>query len=851
MMIGIKKNFFSDKKIKRLLWAALLFAIMMSGWRALTLYSRNLSVFVRVSMKSADIGSAVLYYDVGRQFNNKDVSSSPVYGDGKFHDVRLKLPFNKTFYHLRFDPPSTSKVEIVVNKVDIVDSYGRILYDFDLSRLEPANQIKKFDFINDNIHFSTDEKANDPQINIVVDRPIKFNRLQLLALMLIHRVIPEFIILFLICVLLIYVWSRWADPVIATMVVFAITVAGWTLYSGYNSAYLRLSMKSAVKGEMAELYYDKGFGLSEEDMVSAHVHGDDLFHEYIFKIPRNISHLRFDPFMTAGMVVIKKVEITDRFGNVLKSFSPYQLSPSWEIKKFELLNEGVKVTTEDKALDPQININIDEAWIQNTHPRAFLFVMTTLIEWSLIFVLLMLSIYIWKRHREKIDHFFIEGSFFQEKLPLVYLGCSLGLILAMAVISGPDVHPDEIGHEHAASYYSDSWLPPSIDDPRMVKTISGFGVSYLFRVDIVYFLSGKVAVLLSGLVNDNNLRLRLFNVLLFFVLILIVTRKIRSTPLFILALVLSSQVWYLFSYFNGDSFAFFIAVLIAMQLVYPDSLTNQYMNSVSLWDKVSGGVLFGILVGMLLSSKLNYYIYLVLILIIVGWNIFFERDYANWRENRLQIKKWILVSCVALCIYLPPVVYDQYINDFKKDEKISNFVDKHAVYQFKASTVMNAPDDSYPGMSLKLKGVSWQELFLEKSYWRKLSFLSFFGVYGYMNLYADSNYYEMLSVFLLGMILFIYFYAAYTITPKDCIVLCMVLMFLLLAIGQSTYVSWAADFEPQGRYLFPIIPILLLGLSRLPVVFQKRMIPCFSLILFMFNLTSFVFYALLFIPKNI
>ena len=352
-----KKVFFSDRKIRRLLWAALVFAIMISGWRALTLYSRDMSVFVRVSMKSPEAGTAVLYYDVGRQFNSKHVSTSPVYGDGKFHDVKLKIPFNKAFYHLRFDPPSTSEGEIIVNKVDIVDRYGRILYDFNLNRLKPANQIKKFDFINGNIHFSTDEKANDPQINILVDRPITFNRLQLLAMMVMHRVIPEFIVLFLICVLLIYVWSRWTDPVIATMVVLAIIAAGWMLYNDYKSAYFRLSMKSAVKGEMAELYYDQGYGLSEEDVVGAHVHGDDLFHEYTFKIPRGISHLRFDPFMTAGTVVIKKVEITDRFGNVLKSFTPQQLSPAWEIKTFELSDEGVKVTTEDKAVDPQININ--------------------------------------------------------------------------------------------------------------------------------------------------------------------------------------------------------------------------------------------------------------------------------------------------------------------------------------------------------------------------------------------------------------------------------------------------------------------------------------------------------------
>ncbi len=293
---------------------------------------------------------------------------------------------------------------------------------------------------------------------------------------------------------------------------------------------------------MAELFYDQGYGLSGGDSVIARIHGDDLFHDYTFKIPRNVRYLRFDPLTTAGTVLINKVEITDRFGKVLKSFTPHQMSPELtpanQIKAFEFLDEGLKVTTEDKADDPQINVLLNEASIQQIHARTILSGKKTLMEWSLTFVLLIVSIVIWKKYKERICRF-IEGSFFQEKLPLMYLGCALGLILAMAFISGLDVHPDEMGHANSASYYSDSWLLPSVDDPKVLKTISGFGISYLFRVDIVYFLSGKFALLLSGLVNDNYLRLRLFNVMLFLVLVLIVARKIRSVPLLVLALVLS------------------------------------------------------------------------------------------------------------------------------------------------------------------------------------------------------------------------------------------------------------------------------------------------------------------------
>jgi hypothetical protein len=41
-MIWIKKVFFSDKKITRLLWAALALTIMISGWNALILSAREM-----------------------------------------------------------------------------------------------------------------------------------------------------------------------------------------------------------------------------------------------------------------------------------------------------------------------------------------------------------------------------------------------------------------------------------------------------------------------------------------------------------------------------------------------------------------------------------------------------------------------------------------------------------------------------------------------------------------------------------------------------------------------------------------------------------------------------------------
>ena len=79
--------------------------------------------------------------------------------------------------------------------------------------------------------------------------------------------------------------------------------------------------------------------------------------------------------------------------------------------------------------------------------------------------------------------------------------------------------------------------------------------------------------------------------------------------------------------------------------------------------------------------------------------------------------------------------------------------------------------------------------------------------------------------------------------------LLLALFFSFLVIGASVYFSWVADYEPQGRYLFPIIPILLVGTARLPEWIRKRFIPCFSFCLFLFSVSSFVFAALPYLPK--
>lgn len=844
-----------------MLWAALVLSALLSTYNALMTYIDEMAVHLRISMKTPESQSGVLFYDIGKGYHQDHLSSAYIPGDGRFHEISFRLPILKNIYHLRFDPPSVKTGEIAINRMELIDHYGRLLQRFDLGRLQPITQIKQFTFQDGEVRFGIDEPATDPQLDLGLDRPIPIDRFQFIR-MLLSGILIDWIGIFVICVLLIFVWSAFSDKTAATLIVLALFAAGWFFHQeivetrkGAVSSFFKVSMMSDVRGT-AKLYYDRGQGLNEADVIELDVYkesdiaADDFFRDYTFKIPGRFFQLRFDPLVNEGTVTIRKIEVADQSGKVLEI--PFDdLKPKNDIKTFEKRGKELVVVMNKNATDPQIEILHAERFSPEptkTFPlRAFL--IRIFIGWSVIGFCLFAGIVIWKKFGQNIIRF-IDGSCFQRQMHLFYLGSVLALVLAMAMVSTPHGNPDELGHVKCADYYVNAWLPPAVDSPAALKTISGYGVSYLFGMEIVYLLAGKAAVLFSYVIRDFYLMLRMFNFLLFTFLIMMAIRRTQNPLLFVLGLVATPQVWYIFSYFNGDAFPLFVALFIAAQVMYSDSLSGQYLSSPTLWRHMSGGVLLGILVGIMLLSKMNYYVYLAFIALVVLFRLFVESGLRTTDRWFLQSKKVLFIAVIALSVYLPYFTYDQYINDFQKDKKIGEVVEKHALPMFKASTVKNNPSESYRGLALRDKGIKFRELFLEWDEWQLMSFKSLFGVYGYMNLYSKSYHFKTLFVLLAGGFLFIVFYLAYHSLPfKDTLVLFMVLLFSSLAIGQSMYFSWTADYEPQGRYLFPLIPMVLVGLTRLPDILQRRFVPCFNVCLFLLSLYSFTFTALLYIPK--
>jgi len=290
----------------------------------------------------------------------------------------------------------------------------------------------------------------------------------------------------------------------------------------------------------------------------------------------------------------------------------------------------------------------------------------------------------------------------------------------------------------------------------------------------------------------------------------------------------------------------FIAMILAMQVVDPESSLNRYLSSPTIRKNMSHAILVGILIGLLLLSKLNYRLYIAFFIFVALWRILVETPSF---QRVQEVKRWLFLFTVALLVYLPIYGYDQYVNDFKKDEKVMSAAERHAGYRFKPSTLQNDVSSTYPGLRLKDKGITFQELLIQNSNWRDMSFKSFLGVYGYMDLVSDRDYYQAVTYALGVFCLLIFFYTAFTLPGRDVIFFLFVLLFAGLAVGQSAYVSWINDYQPQGRYLFPILPMFMVGLARFPSSFRTRIMPLFGLVFFILSVWSFLLTGLKMIPK--
>lgn len=536
----------------------------------------------------------------------------------------------------------------------------------------------------------------------------------------------------------------------------------------------------------------------------------------------NIQYLRIDPLDRPGRILIKDIRIKQGglFSIDLSSRKDFKNIKAIDgIQNMKVLKDGLMVVTDTN--DPKLEIRVTP--IPNYGTIAS-FVLGCLL---LLYSLKNLSL---KFQRLQ----YIEWLFF-----FVF-----ALILTMAVLTGPDMHPDEFVHRSAAEYYSqhNNWLPPAADDPAILETYSSHGVSRLNSREIVYLVAGKFLEVFSFLPVNHYLLLRFFNISLFALLLIYCFRnpdlRIVSLPIFI-----SPQIWYIFCYFNSDAFALFILFMITYQVLKVDSLFNKYIrcerNSFSTFIQC---IVFGLLFSFLFLIKKNFYFFIIFLGLYFSLQ-FYKRNYS---DPGLIFKRLGTVFITIICLFSVHYTLHSAVNNWHRTENIVKMQNKTADVDLNP---LNNPKDTNKFLNLRGEGFPlsyvWKDL-----QWGHITFMSTFGVYGNMAIYNTIPFYQSIRLLLiLFSICILYDLLCSRERDGSFLLLLMVIGCSAALIAASFLNSWIADYQPQGRYLLPIVPMAAFFLYTAHRRLLLGRISFFVLVLFLFSAYSFVFLGLADIPK--
>jgi hypothetical protein len=302
---------------------------------------------------------------------------------------------------------------------------------------------------------------------------------------------------------------------------------------------------------------------------------------------------------------------------------------------------------------------------------------------------------------------------------------------------------------------------------------------------------------------------------------------------------------------NNDAFVLFVAMAAAYQLASGQSLLNKFLVSENFAEKLDGGLWFGFLAGLILICKPNYYPFLIFAAL---WVLY---KYGLFKKS--LVKKYAFMLLIAVSVlafrcgldlyvngetnYVGISYFSKFVGQLEKQGKLLELQEKIALPEFKPSTLRDHPENSNKDLQLMAKGVPlWQMLTDMK--WLEISFSSFIGGYGYMNLWPTEKFFRRVAVIFLlffGYLLFAFIrsrsresWSQFAITFFCC--------FLTVAI--SVALSWIYAYQPQGRYFFPVLPMLGVLIYSNRHLFNNVLMNLLFLILFLFSVYAFMNVAL-------
>jgi len=498
----------------------------------------------------------------------------------------------------------------------------------------------------------------------------------------------------------------------------------------------------------------------------------------------NIKRIRFDPIEYAGRAALKRIRISQP-GYATQEFGPEQLAqqlkPITGIYKTELSDQGFEVITTSR--DSQFELAL-------TPQKQGAFTLRYLITLALI-----MSISL-------VLHRALHGL----NRTFVWIPACLLVVLVVVVVMGAisrfNTHPDESVHFEAVKYYSEHLLAPSLDDPEIEESFSSYGYTRLANYEVYYQLSGYYLAALQMLQVPDYLKARSFGWLLIAILLLLGARN-KEFRHFLLPLLISAQAWYLFSYINSDGFGLFISIIVSYQVASRNSLLNNILQDKAPRFLVLSSIGLGLLLGTILVVKTNHYFFALFIGMYLLWRLW----QGDFPDRGMLWKRALLIAVFAVIPYGLRLAMDINANGFSRSDRNeikAAVIEKNADYLFKPSTPV---DQRHIYLNLRQRGITVDEM-VDRELWLDKMFYTAFGNYGYTQFAPIPSHFEILRttgfLLLATMLLSILLRGP----PASHWLLAITgLCSLALLVSLFLY-SWSISFQPQGRYLASILPML-------------------------------------------
>lgn len=403
-------------------------------------------------------------------------------------------------------------------------------------------------------------------------------------------------------------------------------------------------------------------------------------------------------------------------------------------------------------------------------------------------------------------------------LALLSVAVMAGALLVVTVIglfSDLGLHPDEWDVKACLDYGMTHFLPPDMRDPAVSGTYSGYGYTKLENYTWYFFLAGKIAWFFQKMLYFLPYY-RIPNILLFVACALLVVRNVQKQKWLAVAFCICVQAWYIFSYTTADALDFFWSFLAVYQLSDPESLLYHTVGLSKVTRRsVPAFCLLGILYGMILLGKPNYYSLLALTFCVLLFRLI-------GTKNKKRRKALFRNYCIILGIFAATVA-------FRASFDVMHYgFDKASVKEM--MEIQYCSPDKNPLTPVEEQGVSWHmmskgyslgDFFAENPEWFAMSYKSFCGITQLTH--SDTWYYVLMGFLYAAIFASIGVETFRHKIPWGRAVFGVGVLLMVGGVVASVLNSYIIDSQAQGRYLLPLILIAGYLASRTPALFEKRL----------------------------